>query len=139
MTDTAPVIRDTHIWIWVMNGESKKLRPEIKDIIEKASEHSLIRVPSISVWEVGMLEAKNRISFQIPVIQWIHNALSAPGAELVPQSPEIAIESTRLPGNFHGDPADRMIVSTARNLDGLLITADHRIKEYASKGHVRVA
>jgi PIN domain nuclease of toxin-antitoxin system len=85
-----------------------------------------------------MLEKKGRITLSRSIDEWTKAALTAPGIRLVDLSPEIAIESTRLPGEPHGDPADRIIIATARVLGATLITRDEQIVSYASGGHVRV-
>ena len=69
---------------------------------------------------------------------WIDAALDLPGVRLVPIEPAIAIDSVRLPGSFHADPADRLIVATARYCSTPLLTADGAILDYATGGHVRV-
>ncbi|MCM2323574.1 MAG: type II toxin-antitoxin system VapC family toxin, partial [Oligoflexia bacterium] len=107
-------------------------------VIERASKAGALRIAAISVWEIGMLEAKGRISFPITCSDWVNQTLSAPGISLVPLLPEIAIESSRLPGVFHGDPADRILVASARNLGASLVTDDSKIKEYGKDGHVRI-
>ncbi len=84
-----------------------------------------------------MLEAKGRIIFSTAVSNWIEKALKAPGLELIPLLPSISIDSTRLPGTFHGDPADRIIIATARYLQCSIITADKKILKYLSKGLIK--
>lgn len=137
-TSTPLLLLDTHVWIWLLNGS-----PELKSSnhlleIEKAMKHSSLRISAISVWEIGMLEAKGRIRFKMDCLEWVQQALSAPGTILTPLSPEIAIESSRLPGNFHGDPADRIIVATARHLHGILVTQDKNILNYGKLDYVKV-
>jgi PIN domain nuclease of toxin-antitoxin system len=85
-----------------------------------------------------MLEAKGRITLSRPVDDWVRLALSAPGTRLLPIEPQIAIESTRLPGALHGDPADRLLVASARVMAGRLATRDGRIIEYSQSGNVDV-
>ena len=72
------------------------------------------------------------------VQEWVDDALRQPGVALAPLNPAVAIASTRLPGAMHGDPADRLIVATARHLDALLITADDGLLAYGGTGHVAV-
>lgn len=132
------VVLDTHVLIWLMLGDSRLSTSRGRKMIEKAQEANRIFLPAIAIWEIGMLESKGRISFNRPCLDWIQEALSAPGIRLAPLSPEISIESSRLPGLFHGDPADRMIVATARVLDAVLITADAKILAYGELGHARV-
>jgi PIN domain nuclease of toxin-antitoxin system len=81
-----------------------------------------------------MLAAKGRISLSRPVDDWVQAALRGPGVRLLPLSPETAIESTRLPGVPHGDPADRILIASARTLGGQLATCDSEILTYAQSG-----
>jgi len=84
-----------------------------------------------------MLESKSRIQLSQDCGPWIRNALAAPGIILQPLTPEIAIESTQLPGEFRGQPADRILLATSRHLNAPLITADSRILDYGKQGFVR--
>ncbi len=84
-----------------------------------------------------MLEARGKIKFNVNCMDWVDEALSAPGISLEPLSPEIAIESSRLPGDFHGDPADRIIVATARKLGATLVSSDKEILEYSGEGYIK--
>jgi PIN domain nuclease of toxin-antitoxin system len=92
-----------------------------------AAEADLIGVSAISVWEVAKLVEYNRLKLPCPLGDWFDEALNYPGIRLVELSPEIAIESTRLPGEFHRDPADQIIVATARIYDCQLVTSDSKI------------
>lgn len=83
-----------------------------------------------------MLEARGRISLSRPVDEWVRAALRAPGARLLDLSPEISIESTRLPDEPHGDPADRILVASARVTGARLVTRDRSILGYAESGHL---
>lgn len=133
-----PLLLDTHIWIWLMNGEEPLRSSRALGVIEAAVRPALIRVSAISVWEVGMLEAKGRIALDIEVGEWVRQALTAPGISLVPLTPDIALASSRLPGELHGDPADRLIAATARSLDAVLVTRDQGLISYGGQGHVAV-
>jgi PIN domain nuclease of toxin-antitoxin system len=84
----------------------------------------------IFCWEVAKLIELKRISFEIDVHDWINQALSYPGIQLIEFSPRIAVESTKLPGEFHRDPADQIIVATARVHDCPLLTMDQKILDY---------
>ena len=85
-----------------------------------------------------MLEARGRITLAKPCSEWVDDALAAPGFGLAPLTPDVAVESVRLPGPFHDDPADRMIVATARLAGAQLVTRDKRILDYGARGHVAV-
>ena len=84
-----------------------------------------------------MLEAKGRLRFAIPCIEWVKKALSAPGLLLASLTPEIAVESSRLPGGFHGDPADRIIAATARQIEAILVTNDQKLLDYGDSGFIK--
>jgi len=131
------LVLDTHVWVWLTEGVSD-LKIAARKHIESAARDGNLFVSAISVWEVGMLEAKGRVTFDEDCGTWVRNALGAPGISLVPFTPEIAVSSTRLPGPFHGDPADRIIVATARSFGGTLVTADKAILAYAESGLLRV-
>lgn len=131
------LVLDTHVWVWLLNGNQNQLHPNRIEQIEQAAEQEAVYLSTISLWEVAMLEAKNRLQFPIGCQQWLKQAVSVPGIRLVMISPEIAIDSTRLPGDFHGDPADRLITATTRQLQATLITADKKILRYAATGRVQ--
>ncbi len=88
-------------------------------------------VSAISCWEVAKLVEKGRLTLPKPVDQWMRLALGYPGIQLLPLEPEIAIESTQLPRPFHDDPADQIIVATARIHQCPLLTIDKKIRDYA--------
>jgi PIN domain nuclease of toxin-antitoxin system len=96
----------------------------------RAHETDGLGVSVISCWEVAKLIELKRLSFEIDVHDWINQALSYPGIQLIEFSPRIAVESTQLPGEFHRDPADQIIVATARVHDCPLLTMDKKILDY---------
>lgn len=122
------IVIDTHIWIWWI-GDRSRLSEIQKDSIA-ANPAQEIGVSAISCWEIAKLVQKNKLDFSIPVEDWLQAALSYPGVQLIPLSPEIAVESTRLPGTFHRDPADQIIVATARVYECDLVTSDDKIVRY---------
>jgi PIN domain nuclease of toxin-antitoxin system len=130
------MILDTHIWIWVLNHNTERLSPNCLSAIERASELNNLGISAISIWEVGMLEAKKRVIFEKPCMDWVEDALSAPGLSLIPLTPEIAIKSTRLPGNFHGDPADRILAATTQVMNAVLVTCDRKLIDYGRQGFI---
>lgn len=134
----AGLVLDTHVWIWMVGGAREKIGEEATTRIEEASGRGGILVSAISIWETAMLHARGRISLAEPVEEWVRNALRAPGTRLLELAPEIAIESTRLPAGLHGDPADRILIASARFTQGRLVTCDRKILEYGGSGHVAV-
>ena len=133
-----PLVLDTHVWVWLMNGDEVLKSCGALPQLEEAAQGAGLRISAISVWELGMLEAKGRLSFSLDGEQWVRRALSAPGISLAPLTPEIALASSRLPDAFHGDPADRIIAATARQIGAGLVTRDRQIITYGEKGHFSV-
>lgn len=132
------LVLDTHVWIWMVEGARERIGEEATKQIGEASGRGGILVSAISVWEMAMLHARGRISLTGAVEEWVRDALRAPGMRLLELAPEIAIESTRLPDGPHGDPADRILIASARFTQGRLVTCDRKILEYGGSGHVAV-
>lgn len=132
------LILDTHIWIWLVNGDANQLSEDGLAAIIQASQSAQLRVCAISVWEVGMLEAKGRLRLSQGCLDWVRAALSAPGLRLLPLAPEVAIESSRLPGQMHGDPVDRILAATARILNATLVTQDPGLLNYGAQSYLSV-
>jgi len=133
------VLLDTHAWIWFRLGEAAAFRRASVERIQQAAEHSRLRLAVISIWEVAMLVAKRRLQLDLPVGEWVRGALDTPGLLLAEFTPEIAIEACSLPGDFHDDPADRIIVATARVMGATLFTRDRSILAYARRGHLKAS
>jgi PIN domain nuclease of toxin-antitoxin system len=122
------IVLDTHIWIWWVHGDSA-LSASTRALLD-SSEQTGIAVSAISCWEVSKLVECGRLTLPCPVFDWLQQALSYPGVRLIELSPRICVESTQLPGELHRDPADQIIVATARILDAPLVTVDSKILEY---------
>ncbi len=134
---TAMLMLDTHIWLWLMNGDERIKKSGYIPAIQRAAKASAVKIASISLWEAAMLSARGKITLEAGALAWIKNALAAPGITVCPKTPEIAVESTQLPGKFHGDPADMIIVASARILNATLLTFDKQILRYAEGGYVK--
>jgi PIN domain nuclease of toxin-antitoxin system len=91
-------------------------------------------VSAISAWEIAMLIDRNRVALAMDLDEWLAAVQSIDGITVVPITPQLAVQSVRLPGAFHKDPADRMIVALAREQNAVLISADDKIRQYP---HVR--
>lgn len=131
------VVLDTHALIWLMQG-SDRIGARSRELIAAAAQADSVFVAAISAWEIAMLVAKGRLALDRDVGEWLDTALSLPGLRLAALDPLVAVDSTRLPGEVHGDPADRLIVATARRRAAMLITDDKLILQYGVAGHVRV-
>lgn len=130
------LLMDTHIWYWFVIGD-KSLTSKMVDLINQAALDDSLFLSSFSVWEIAMMENKGRVSFKLPTLQWVEEALKEVPIQLVPLYPAIAVESCHLI-DFHGDPADRIIVATARVENLTLMTRDKKIQEYAKMNKVKV-
>lgn len=122
------ILLDTHVWVWWVHGDASL--PALHRALLDAAEETGIAVSAISCWEVAKLVERGRLALPCPVFDWLRQALGYPGVRLVELTPRICVESTQLPGAFHRDPADQIIVATARVLDVPLVTVDGKILEY---------
>jgi PIN domain nuclease of toxin-antitoxin system len=131
------LLLDTHAFLWLMNGD-ETLKAETRELINKAyATDNYILIASISIWEIAMLQKKGKISLMQPIHQWLAKATALPFIRIIPLDEHIAVESCCLPGEFHGDPADRMIVATARILNVPLLTRDQKILYYAEESYIK--
>ena len=119
---------DTNAWIWALEAP-EKLPDSIRAVLMEP-DHLPFGLAAISPWEVAKKESKRLLHLSMPVRQWVERATQAPFIELLPLSVDIALESAHLPGSFHKDPADQMIVATARMHSLVLISADQRLRAY---------
>ncbi len=118
------IVIDTHVWIWWVSG-SKKLPRRVQRNLDRAD---AVGVCAISCWEVAMLVQRGRLKLDRDARTWIDRALSVPGVELLALDADVAVDTAELP-DFGGDPADRMIVATARKHQVSVVTADARIAD----------
>ena len=130
------LLLDTHVLVWLMFGDVKLGQQATASIREAARDNRLL-LSAITPWEIALLVSKKRIDLYRDLMEWIREALATPGLQLVPLEPEIAVASTRLPFEMHPDPADRILVATARHLGATLVTADQPLLALAKKGHFR--
>jgi len=134
-----PLLIDTHYWIWLQFGIREQLTAHSLELVRKAVTQGQLLLSIFSIWELGMLESKGLVHLHTSCAQWVEDALAMPGLSLAPLTPAIALESSRLPGSFHGDAADRIIVATARVLGARLLTSDQNICAYGRQRHVLLA
>ncbi|MHB8284158.1 MAG: type II toxin-antitoxin system VapC family toxin [Caulobacteraceae bacterium] len=130
------LLLDTHAILWAFGPERSSEAARMA--VEKAwAASQVIFVSPISAWEVGILVAKGRLALAGPPLQWVQKVLTQPGVVLADMAPDVLIEASFLPGSLHGDPADRILVATARHHDLTLITRDRMLLAYAKAGHLR--
>jgi len=121
------IILDTHIWLWWVDSSSR-LTARLEQLI---LEHqvSQLGVSIFSCWEVAKLVEKNRVELSYPVDEWLNYAIAYPGVQLLPLTLPIIVQSTQIAG-FHNDPADQIIVATAKVHNCPLLTVDEKILAY---------
>ena len=120
---------DTHTWVWwYMNPE--KLSQQVIDLIANTSNYERLLISAISPWEFCKLIEKKRLVIHGSAKEWLAQAFDLPKLSLTPLSPIIAYESTVLPAPFHNDPADQIIVATARKENAVIITKDELLHKY---------
>ncbi len=126
-------VLDTHVWIW-WNMHPQKLSAKVRSLLSAPKRYEELLLSAISPWEFSKLLAKGRIGISCNPEEWIAEALDMPKLRLVPLSPALAYRSTSLPQPFSGDPADQIIVATAREENATVLTRDKIIRKYK---HVR--
>jgi len=130
------LLLDTHTAIWLVEGQP--FSTEAKEAFGKATangENSL--VSPMSAWEIGMLCARGRVRMPLSPVAWFERLLRSPGIALADLPVRVLIASSFLPGSPPRDPADRILVATAREGDHVLVTRDKELLAYAAQGHVR--
>ena len=125
-----PTLLDTHAWIWWLT-EDRRLSKRAKSAISAARSAQDLWISLISVWEVAKKVEKTQLVLDRPVEQWLDEAVAAPGLGVWELTRPILVQSCALPQPFHGDPADQILVATARRHGAVLITKDQRIRQYA--------
>lgn len=120
---------DTHTWIW-WNMNPQKLSKKVKEIIGKSDLYDEMLLSAISPWEFSKLLEKKRIGISCNPEDWINVALDMPKLRIIPLSPILSYRSTILPQPFHNDPADQIIVATARAENATLLTKNEKIHAY---------
>ncbi len=129
------IVMDTHVLVWAMeNDRSLGLKAAV--LIDEATASDGAYISAMTCWEVSMLVDRGKLGFRQGVRAWMDETLSQPGIFLAPVGLEIGVEAGSLPGRPHGDPCDRIIMTTARILGCPLLTADGAILDYAATGHL---
>ena len=133
MTD---YLLDTCAAIWLMNGDPLQ-DPAETELPLALERNGRLVVSPITAWEIAILSEKKRILLTLRPEIWFRKLCGLPGVRLADLSPSVLITSTTLPGEPPADPADRILIATAREFDYTLVTRDRQILDYALSGHVR--
>jgi len=121
------ILLDTHILVWwyLNNSKLPDRYCQILDEVEVNNEQ--VYVSDISIWEIAKLVELNRLKLSTGIDTWLSDIMQNPSIEMIRISPAISVESTRLGDSFHKDPADQIIVATARVHNLHLMTVDKRV------------
>ena len=125
------VLLDTHVWLWHLDGDAGRFPPGAVDLLRERGRERLLAVSDISAWEVATKVAKGKLTLALETSHWIARAERAPGIAFIRLDRQILVASAVLPGDLHGDPADRILVATALAYGAWLATADGALLDYA--------
>lgn len=131
------ILLDTHVWIWVSEG-NPILSPSARKAIDRAREREHLLISPISIWEISKLVEKKKIGLEMDMTDWLKQWMELPGILTVEFSFQVAILSNRLPGIIHGDPADRILIASAYESNSVLVTADEKILKYGEDHFISV-
>ena len=135
MGSNAVILLDTHVLVWSSVPDSR-LGSQARELIAGCSAGDPFYVSAISAWEIALQVKKGRIDFGMPAAKWFDKASRHPAWRTIPLDAATAMESADLPGDVHGDPADRFLIALARSAGLHILTADRNILAYAKSGHV---
>jgi PIN domain nuclease of toxin-antitoxin system len=130
------VLLDTHSWVWLQNDQLD-MRGAVRQTLQDALDRDALFACSISMLEIANAARRGRMSFDRSLADWFKISQRNPGVRLIDISPEIALDTMKLPSAFHGDPGDRIIAATAR-VNGLtLCTHDRDLLRFGKQGLMR--
>jgi PIN domain nuclease of toxin-antitoxin system len=123
------ILLDTHALIW-WTSDKEKLPKKLNQELSEAYESGNLAVSAISIWEIALLYKKDKMTLKMPFGEWYDYFSQLTEIKSVPVDNEIAVRSVNLPGEYHKDPADRIIIATALSLGCPLVTKDKKIHAY---------
>ena len=123
------ILLDTHVWLWLLHNPNQ-LSDNANRVIEVEEAQNGLLISAISVWEVAVKVNIGKLTLPLAIEDWYDQARQHSGTVIEPLNPVDAIASTQLPGEFHKDPADRIIVAIARRYGIPLVTCDEKILGY---------
>ena len=128
---------DTHVWLWIISGASDEVSDLFFSEVQEWRCTGSVYLSPISCWELGLLEVAGHIALDQPLQTLWERDTDPDTCRIAELSAPILIESTRLPGDLHRDPADRILAATTRVNKLTLITRDKRLLDYAKQGHIK--
>jgi PIN domain nuclease of toxin-antitoxin system len=126
------ILLDTHVWLDVALGRKGNMDTRIIRKLDRAAAAGSLYVAAITPWEVAILVRRGKVRISGPVLEFITESLRETRTAVAPLEPSVVVDAVELPAWEHRDPADRMVVATARHLGGVLVTRDTEILDYAA-------
>jgi PIN domain nuclease of toxin-antitoxin system len=127
------LLLDTHAWIWIVEGDTRRVGGRSRRLISQAEVREQVRVATVTLFEIVALHTAGRLRLAQPAEQWIETSLDRPGVRLAELTRGVAVDAGFVPKAAIADPIDRLLVATARQLDATLMTADAAILSYAAQ------
>jgi len=132
------LLLDTHVWVWAVEGNVRRIGRRTRQLVARAGSQDAVRISPATVFELTALHTAGRLRLTRPIDQWVRDALEGAGVRVAALSPAIALDAGQIPRAALGDPLDRLLVATARQVNATFLTSDTRILEYAAHtGNVR--
>ena len=130
-----PLLLDTCAALWL--AADAPLTDAARDAVFRALEAGIaIQVSPVTAWEIGLMARKGRFRSSLSPQRWFERLCALPGVAVCALDANILLASSFLPGELHGDPADRMMAATAREHGFTLVTRDRALLDYADQGHL---
>jgi PIN domain nuclease of toxin-antitoxin system len=124
-----PTLLDTHAWLWWVT-EDRRLSRRARTTIAAARRDNDVWLSLISVWEIAKKVEKHQLTLDRPLSDWLDAATTVTGLQIAELTRPILVDSCALPPPFVGDPADQIIVATARHHGAVVVTKDRKIRQY---------
>jgi PIN domain nuclease of toxin-antitoxin system len=132
-----PLLLDTCAALWLA-ADAPMAEKAVQAIANAAEEGVPVQISPVTAWEIGLMARKGRFRSSLSPQRWFDRLVSLPGLAMCGLNADILMASSFLPGELHGDPADRMMAATARELGFTLLTRDQALLDYAAAGHLMV-
>jgi PIN domain nuclease of toxin-antitoxin system len=131
---THGLLLDTHVWAWIGNGILHP-DPALVESINDAGQQDALFLSSISLYEMANAHQRGRLDLVGRTLEdWFTANLRKPGVRIIEISPEIALQTAKLPSGFHGDPGDRLVAATAQVASLTIVTHDKVLLRYGKQG-----
>lgn len=127
------LLLDTHVWIWSLEGDARRIGRRARSLLTRAESRDAIRISPVSLFEVIALHTRGRLRLTRPPDEWIRHAMEVAPVRIAEVSPAVAMAAGRISGEVLADPMDRFLVATAHEIEATLLTADERILGYAAR------